>query len=158
MKTAPDPGLIGRFTAARRLALAGVSRDGSGFGNAVLKELTAKGYDIVPVHPAADMVGGRKAFRTLAGIEPGVEGVVVVLPPPLVPGVIREAAAAGIGMVWLQQGAESAEALRTAGEVGVDLIHGQCIMMYARPTGVHSFHAWLWRVLGLGPRSHVHKA
>ena len=51
-----------------------------------------------------------------------------------------------------------AEAVRTAAEVGVELIHGQCIMMYARPTGVHAFHAWLWRVLGLGPKSHLHRA
>jgi hypothetical protein len=30
----------------KRLALAGASRSGRGFGNAVLKELTAKGYEV----------------------------------------------------------------------------------------------------------------
>ena len=38
---------INEFLAQRTLAIAGVKRDGRGFGNAVLKDLTGKGYEIL---------------------------------------------------------------------------------------------------------------
>jgi predicted CoA-binding protein len=158
MKNTVSTESVASFIAARRLALAGVSGSGKGFGNAVLKELTAKGYDIVPVHPRAASLGGRTAFAAVGAITPPVEGLIVVLPPPEAARMVREAAAAGIRRVWLQQGAESDEALAAAREHGVDLVQGHCILMFAKPHGLHSFHGWLWRTLGLAPKLHAHHA
>ena len=31
-------------------------------------------------------------------------------------------------------------------------VHGECIMMFAQPTGVHRFHRWLWQVMGKLPK------
>lgn len=158
MKSTMSAESVASFVAARRLALAGVSASGKGFGNAVLKELTVKGYDVVPVHPRAASLGGRAAFAAVGRITPPVEGLIVVLPPPEAARMVREAAAAGIRKVWLQQGAESDEALAAAREHGVELLQGHCILMFARPHGLHKFHGWLWRTLGLAPKSHAHEA
>jgi predicted CoA-binding protein len=42
--------------------------------------------------------------------------------------------------VWLQQGAESPEALALARDLGLNLVARKCVLMYAPP--VRSFHAW----------------
>jgi predicted CoA-binding protein len=62
--------------------------------------------------------------------------------------VVREAAAAGIHQVWLQQGAESTDVLKLCHDLGLTFVWGECILMYAQPTGVHKAHRWLWRILG----------
>lgn len=66
--------------------------------------------------------------------------MLVVVPPQPAVGVLREAAAAGLKNVWLQQGAESAEGLRLARELGLNLVAGKCVLMYAPP--VRGFHGW----------------
>lgn len=53
------------FIAQRSPALVGVSRQGKKFGNAVLKELTAKGYKVLPAHPVAASIGGVKCWPDL---------------------------------------------------------------------------------------------
>jgi len=35
------------------------------------------------------------------------------------------------------------------------VIHGECILMFARPAGIHWFHRWLWGVLGRLPQEYA---
>ncbi len=139
------------FLAQKTLAIAGVSRSGKGFGNAVLKDLTAKGYDMLPVHPEADEVGGVRAYPTLADLPDGIGGLILVVPPAQTEVLVRQAKDIGIDRVWMQQGAESADAVRFCEDNGIEAVHGECIMMFAQPTGIHRFHRWLWGVFGKLP-------
>jgi len=139
------------FLAEETLAIAGVSRSGKGFGNSVLKDLTGKGYEIHPVHPEVDEVGGFRCYRTIADLPKEVGGLVLVVPPDQTEKLVRQAKDAGIKRVWMQQGAESAEAIRFCEENGIETVHGECIMMFAQPTGVHRFHRWLNGVFGKLP-------
>jgi predicted CoA-binding protein len=139
------------FLKQSTLALAGLSRSGMKFGNAVLRDLTGKGYDILPVHPEAVEIGGVRCYPSLADLPKKVGGLVLVVPPAQTEALVREAHAAGIGRVWMQQGAESAKAIRYCEEVGIEVVHGECIMMHAKPTGIHKVHRWLWRLLGKLP-------
>ncbi len=141
------------FLARKTLALAGVSRSGKGFGNAVLKDLRSKGYNILPVHPNAEEIGGVRCHPSLAALPEGVGGLIVVVPPNQTEVLVEEAHRIGIERVWMQQGAESAASIRFCEENGIDLVHGECIMMFAEPTGVHRFHRWLWGVFGKLPVS-----
>ena len=59
---------------------------------------------------------------------------------------MRDAAAAGIHHVWLQQG-ESPEALAVGRELGLDVVAGECVLMFARPTGIHHLHQFVRRVV-----------
>jgi predicted CoA-binding protein len=115
------------FLAEQTLAIAGVSRSGKGFGNAVFKDLAGKGYEVLPVHPQADEIAGARAYHSLADLPNTV------------------------GRVWMQQGAESSEAIRYCRENGIEAVHGECIMMFAQPTGVHRFHRWINGVFGKLP-------
>jgi len=133
------------FVAQRRLALVGVSRDGRGFGNVVRKELGARGYELRLVHPSASSIGGQACAARLADVAGHVDGVVLVTPPEATTVLVREAAEAGVRRVWMQQGAESDAAIRFCESSGLAAIHGECILMYTTPRGIHALHRWLRR-------------
>jgi predicted CoA-binding protein len=139
------------FLAEKTLAIAGVKRNGAGFGNAVLKDLIGKGYEILPVHPEAEEVSGVRCSPSLAELPKPVGGLVLVVQPEQSEKLARDAKAASIDRIWMQQGAESAEAIRFCEDNGIDVVHGQCIMMFAQPTGIHKFHRWLNGLFGKLP-------
>jgi predicted CoA-binding protein len=141
------------FLAQHTFAIAGVSRSGRGFGNVVLKDLTAKGYEILPVHPEAHEVAGVPSFPSLKKLPKKVGGLILVVPPQQTETLVREAKDVGIERVWMQQGSESATAIRFCEENDIDAVHGECIMMFAQPTGIHRFHRWLWGVFGKLPNA-----
>ncbi len=145
--------LISDFLAQRNLALVGVSRSGKKFGNAILKDLTAKGYRVYPVHPEAAEIDGRTCWRSLSELPEPVGGVVIVVPPQETEKLVREVLKSRIPRVWMQQGSESAAAIRYCEENGIGAVHGECIMMFAEPAAfLHSAHRWIRRVFGKLPQ------
>ncbi len=142
---------VERFLAHESLALIGASRGGRSFGNTILKVLTEKGYRVEVVHPHATEVDGRRCFPTLAAVPDPVGGLVLAVPPEPTSALVRAAAERGFRDIWMQQGSESPDAVRFCQEQGINAIHGECILMFADPTGVHRFHRWLWGLLGKLP-------
>ena len=128
------------------IAVVGVSRSGRGFGNAACRSLGKQGYRVYPVNWSAPTVDGIRCYSRLSELPERVNAVLVVVPPPQAVDVIREAAAAGIRHVWLQQGAESPDVLRLGAELGLDVVAGECILMFAQPTGIHRVHRWLRQI------------
>jgi uncharacterized protein len=137
---------IEAFLGNPSIAVVGVSRSGRGFGNAACRSLRKQGYRVYPVNWSAPTVDGIRCFSRLSELPERVNAVLVVVPPAQAVDVIRDAAAAGIHHVWLQQGAESPDVLRLAAELGLDVVAGECILMFARPTGIHRAHRWLRQV------------
>lgn len=67
--------------------------------------------------------------------------------------VVKDALAAGIRRVWMQQGTESAAAIQFCQENGISEVHGECIMMHAPNTAFfHKIHRWVWGMLGKLPK------
>ena len=141
------------FIGQRSLAVVGVSRSGKKFGNNAYRELKAKGYQLVPVHPKAEILEGDRCARNLASLPAPVGGVLIIVPPQQAEQVVQEAAAAGIKRVWLQQGAESPAAIRLAESKGMSVVSGECILMFAEPVGFgHRAHRWIKGVFGGLPK------
>jgi predicted CoA-binding protein len=141
------------FIGQRSLAVVGVSRGGKKFGNTAYRELKAKGYQLVPVHPEAETLEGDRCAKNLASLPAPVGGVLVIVPPQQAEQVVQEAAAAGIKRVWLQQGAESQAAIRLAESKGMSVVAGECILMFAEPAGFgHRAHRWLKGLFGGLPK------
>ena len=137
------------FSQCRRLAVVGVSRARRKYGNYAYHELKARGFDVMAVHPQLASVEGDPCFKSLAELPRPVDGVLVCVQPEKVLEILRQAAAAGIRRAWLQQGAESEAATKLAAKLGLDLVQGECILMYAPPVrGFHRLHRGLWRLLG----------
>lgn len=145
--------LIDDFLAQKSLALVGVSRNGEGFGNTVRKELAGKGYELFVIHPDVERIGEQACVRSLAEVADRVGGVVLVTPPEQTRALVEECAGLGIRRVWIQQGAESAEAIRFCEEHGVSAVHHACILMFAEPAAwFHRAHRWVADVTGSLPR------
>jgi acyl-CoA synthetase (NDP forming)/GNAT superfamily N-acetyltransferase len=82
----------------RAVAIAGVRRDGTGVGHAVLQSIMNGGYTgtIRLVHPQAPMISGIRADRDFAAIDDPVDLVIIAVPAERVLPVITEAAEAGV--------------------------------------------------------------
>lgn len=135
------------FLSEKCLAVVGVSQKAR-FGNVVFRELRHKGYRVYPVSRTAEKADGERCFRTLDDLPEKVGGVVAVVPPIETEKLVADCARLGIRRLWMQQGAESAAAIRLAEERGLAAVHGACVLLYADPKSVHRFHAWVWRLLG----------
>ena len=140
------------FIASKRIAVVGVSRGGKKFGNAAYRELKSNGYRTFPVNPQAETIEGDRCHPSLKELPEPVDGVVVVVPPSETVKVVRDAFDAGISRVWMQQGAESEEALGLCEQNGISAVHGHCILMFAGQVGsYHRLHRWVWKLLGKIP-------
>lgn len=141
------------FLSQRTMAVVGVSKKKNKFGSIACRELKAKGYTVFPVNPNIDDFEGDKCYHSLKELPEGAGGAVIVVPPAETGKVVREAAAAGIRRLWIQQGAESKDAINFCQENNIDVIHGHCILMFAAPTAFpHRAHRFIWRLLGKLPR------
>jgi hypothetical protein len=141
--------IIEDFISGKHIALVGASQDPKKFGNSLFTELKGRGYQVELVHPTVKEIAGQPCYPNLAALSGKVDSVVVCVKPTLVEDVLRQAAQAGIKKVWLQQGAESTAALRLAGELGLSLVSGKCILMYAPPVkSFHGFHRFFVKLTG----------
>jgi hypothetical protein len=128
------------FIDCKQIAVVGVSRDGKKFGSMAYKELKQRGYQVFAVNPATPQIEGDVCYPNLAALQGKVEGVLLTVPPKQGMQVIQEAADLGIQKVWVQQQADSPELLARGRELGLEMVSGKCILMYAPP--VRSFHGW----------------
>lgn len=137
------------FQQAKRLAVVGVSRSDKKFGTTIFIELKARGFEVYGVNPQLDTVAGDKCYASLSELAGKVDGVVICIPPQKAAGVVREAAAAGIRNIWLQQGSQSLETRKAAQEAGVTPVEGKCILMYAGEVkSFHAFHKFFAKAFG----------
>jgi predicted CoA-binding protein len=137
------------FVASKRVAVVGVSRLPKKFGSAIYTELKARGYQVYAVNPAVQEIQGDKCYPNLSAIKGQVDGAVICISPKAVEPVLREAAAIGLKNVWLQWGADTPETVKIGKELGLNLVSGKCILMYAEPVrSFHSFHRFFVKLFG----------
>lgn len=143
---------ITKFLEQKTLAVVGVSRSNKKFSNTLYKTLKAKGYRLFAVNPNTDQIDGEPCVSNLQSLSQQVTGVVVVVPPNQTEKVVKDAAAAGISHIWIQQGAESDEAIKFCKKSGINVIHNECILMFAEPSFPHNSHRFVSKVLGKLPK------
>lgn len=115
-----------------RIVVVGASNYRWKYGNIIFRDLTARGYDVLPVNPGQATVEGVRAFKTLAEVPKPVDIVDVVTPPAVTRRILEDAAIAGISLVWLQDGSFDDEVLAVALAQPFRTVHHACIMVVAR--------------------------
>jgi predicted CoA-binding protein len=140
------------FMSAEPVAIIGVSRDPKKFGQMAFKELKNKGLNVIPVNPLAEEILGVKAYPNIIALPPEVKGVVIMTKKDQTADVVREAMAKGLKNIWIQQAAESKEALKELQGSDINYITGECILMHYKPHSVHKFHKTLKKFFGRFPR------
>lgn len=139
---------IKNFIESKRIAIVGVSQSNSKFGNSVYRELKGKGYDVVPVHQTMEIFDQDRCYKNIQSIDPKVDGVLINVKKENVKSILDDAHQAGTKKIWLQQGSETHETVKYGQELGMNIVSGHCIMMYAEPVkSVHAFHRWIWRLI-----------
>jgi predicted CoA-binding protein len=137
------------FVANKRVAVVGVSRHEKKFGSAIYTELKGRGYQVFAVNPAVQEVLGDKCYPNLSALKGQVDGAVICITPKAVEPVLREAAAIGLKNVWLQWGADTPDTVKLGRDLGLNLVSGKCILMYAEPVrSFHSFHRFFVKLFG----------
>ena len=132
---------IEEFIASEPIAMAGVSRNPKKFGFAAFRELKEKGMNIIPVNPNASEIHGVKVFPDIKSLPDTVRGLIIMTSKQKTAGIIKEAREKGIRQIWIQQMAESSEALKELDGSGINYITKECILMHYKPHGIHRFHA-----------------
>lgn len=125
-----DPQMT-EFLAARPVAVVGASSRRKKFGNIILRNLRERGWTVYAVNPRETEIEGEPCYATLADCPQRPALAVMVVPPAVTLQVLEEAAAAGVGRVWLQDGTWNQEVLDRARELGLREVHDACIMVQA---------------------------
>jgi uncharacterized protein len=124
-----DAGLRAILSAARTIAVVGLSSDPSRPSHGVAQYLQRVGYRIIPVNPHETQVLGVPAvadLRALAG--EGVDMVDVFRRPREVPPHVEEAIAIGARVLWLQVGVVNDEAAARASAAGLQVVMNRCTL------------------------------
>ena len=144
---------VDEFLAGRRIAVAGVSRDGGQPANLIFRKLRDAGYEVFAVNPNADQVEGAPCYPDLAAVPAQLDGVVAATPPAGTEAVVRQCRELGIPRVWMHrsfgQGSVSQEAVKAGAEQGMTVLAGGCPMMFVDPVDpVHRCMRWVLKVTG----------
>jgi uncharacterized protein len=143
---------IQSFLDCRNLAVVGVSRSGKKFSNTIYRELKARKYRVFPVNAQARQIDSDLCYPDLLSLPEMVERVVFVVPPPVVVSLLPQVVERGIPMIWLQQGTESGEAIQYCQDHGIQVISGECLLMFLEPvTFFHRIHRGIRRLIGRLP-------
>ncbi|MDP9375691.1 MAG: CoA-binding protein [Chloroflexota bacterium] len=121
--------LIDECVNERVWAVVGASTSPAKWGYRIYKALKESGYRVYPVNPRARAIDGDPCYPSLAALpeRPGV--VDVVVPPEIGLAIAEETAAAGIERIWFQPGAESADNVARARELGLKTVHNACALV-----------------------------
>jgi predicted CoA-binding protein len=143
---------INDFIDSQPIALVGVSRNPKKFGYAAFKELKEKGMKIIPVNPNADEILGDKCYPNVKMLPPEVSSIIVFTKKNQTASVIRDAKEKGITQIWIQQMADTKEAIEELQGSGINYITGECILMHYKPHSIHKFHGNIKKLFGRFPK------
>lgn len=144
---------IEAFLEPQRMAFSGVSRNPKKFGRVVYDTLKKKGFVLFPVHPEATSIDGDKCIQNLSSLPDDIKHLYIVTPKDQTNLVVKEAIDKGIKQIWIQQTAETPEAIEMAEKNGITVISKKCILMFAKPvTSVHKFHRFFSKLFGAYPK------
>jgi uncharacterized protein len=114
---------------ARTIAVVGASSNPARPSNFVLTYLLSSSadYEVWPVTPREPEVLGVATYPSLAEL-PGAPDIVDVFRrADQLPGVAREAVAAGAKALWMQLGLHSDEAVEIAHSAGLEVVSNRCL-------------------------------
>jgi predicted CoA-binding protein len=157
--------LVHDFLNQKRIAVAGVSHKQDDAANLIYNKLKKSGYTVYPVNPSFDRFKGDCCYPNLKSLPEQVDGVVIVTRPEVTEKIVREVIQLGIPRVWMhcslgcqmkhstsfgkRMTSVSAEAVRLCRENHVEVIHGGCPLMFARPVDFgHTLMRWVLRLSG----------
>jgi predicted CoA-binding protein len=109
------------------------------------------------VNPNTPEVLGRRWFARVQEIPSAVDAALLMTSPIVTEAVVRDCAEAGIRRVWMYraggEGAVSPQAVQFCRERGIEVIPGECPLMFLPDAaGIHRLHGFIRKITGRYPR------
>lgn len=121
---------ISAYFSARTFAVAGASARQHKYGNIIFRALLKTGRETYPLNPVTREIEGHAAYSKIADLPVVPESLSIVTPPEVTRKVVQDAIAAGVKQIWMQPGAEDAEASRMARDAGIQVVDdGSCVLV-----------------------------
>ena len=147
---------INDFIEQKNIAIVGVSRDKTKWGNVLKREFEKLGYQVYAINPNADDIEGEKCLHSISDLPADVDSLVISTKTDFNLELVKEAAKKGIKRVWMQRstwpGSDGDESINFCKENNIGYVYGMCPMMYFHGKSIHGFHLWLKKVLGRMPK------
>jgi uncharacterized protein len=121
-------GDIDRLLKMQTVAVIGCSADPLKPSHRVAAHLIDAGYPVIPVHPGQGEVLGERCYPSLSAVPERVDVALVFRRSEHVPGIVREALAAGVKGLWLQKGIDHPDAAAAARRGGLTVVVDDCFM------------------------------
>lgn len=115
------------LSAAKNIAVVGLSPDESKPSNEVAKFLIERGFNVFPVYPKFDEILGRKVYRNLIQIDQDIDIAVMFRKGEFASELVKDAVKKGVKTLWLQLGITNDEAGAVARENGINFVQDRCI-------------------------------
>ncbi|WP_298056634.1 CoA-binding protein [uncultured Campylobacter sp.] len=115
------------LSAAKNIAVVGLSPDESKPSNEVAKFLIERGFNVFPIYPKFDEILGRKVYRNLAQIDQDIDIAVMFRKGEFASELVKDAVKKGVKTLWLQLGITNDEAGAIARENGINFVQDRCI-------------------------------
>ncbi len=118
------------FLSAKTFAGAGASANRHKYGYKVFRALLDSGREVYPLNPIAEEIEGQRAYTRIANLPSVPESISIITPPEITRSVVADAIAVGVKHIWMQPGAENAQASESARQAGINVIDdGSCILV-----------------------------
>ncbi len=107
----------------------GASPKAARYSNMAVRQLQAKGYRVIPVHPTADIIGDLPVAHSLRGIEEKVHTLTLYLGPLHSRGQIDDILALAPQRVIFNPGTESRQLEARLRAAGIECLHTCTLVM-----------------------------
>ena len=115
------------LSAAKNIAVVGLSPDESKPSNEVAKFLIERGFNVFPIYPKFDEILGRKVYRNLTQIDEDIDIAVMFRKGEFASELVKDAVKKGVKTLWLQLGITNDAAGAIARENGINFVQDRCI-------------------------------
>ena len=121
---------IDTFMAAEVFGVVGASSKPHKYGNKVLRCYQQNQHSVVPVNPVEERIEGLTCIASVSDLPDNVSSISIITPPKVTEQVIEQAIVKGVKNVWMQPGAESAQAIAACEAAGINVIaDGSCVLV-----------------------------
>jgi len=140
------------FVNSKKIGLVGISSDNKKYGNALFREISAKGYDVYPVSRNSDVIEGRKCHKTISELYGVVDSVIIATNKKDTLELVRKIEPGKIKNIWFCKGTNTPESIEEAKAKNMNIVSGYCPLMFMDPKSIHKVHEFFSRLFRLYPR------
>ena len=113
----------------KNIAVVGMSKNFEKPSNFVPQYLSSKGFNIIPVNPTTEEIGGKKSYKQVSEIKDPIDIVQIFRKSEDVPPVVEDALMKkGIKVIWMQEGIYNQIAEEKALDNNLIVVYNRCMM------------------------------